>query len=184
MASKKRRRNNSTDDADVRRMVFRFLLVFLPLVTALLVALAEPVVFETFREPFCTRLASICAAALGVVGVQTSLSGTLLSVGGIHVEIVRQCDGLQALAILVSAIAAFPATLKSRAIGLLLAIPLVLAINVLRIGVLVLLGLVSKDLFQMIHVYVFQVALIGAVAAIFIGWTRVFATESLARLTA
>jgi exosortase family protein XrtM len=99
-----------------------------------------------------------------VVGYQNHLLSTKADL-----EIVRGCDGVGVLLLLLSAIIAFPANLKRKLFGLALGISLLYAINLLRIGMLYFVVAYYRDWFLLTHTYVAPTLLV-LLACLYFAW--------------
>jgi exosortase/archaeosortase family protein len=104
--------------------------------------------------------------------------------GGFQVQIAHACDGLNAISILAAGILAFPASLRARALGLLLGLPILVIMNVVRVTGLFLVGLYVNRLFSIVHIYAFQVSLIAVAVACFLVWARSVSTGHMAQRSA
>lgn len=160
--------------------IIRFCVLFLALVVVTHVLLELDAVWQSVRQPYCAWLARACGAVLRLLGVEVATHGTLLDTSGPSVKIVRSCDGLNAMAILASGIAAFPVGWRARVAGLALGLPIVFFVNIVRIVVLVVIGLWSYRLFEVVHVYVFQAFIIAVAVGWFIYWARASLVARLA----
>jgi exosortase family protein XrtM len=87
-----------------------------------------------------------------------------------NLEIVRGCDGAGVLFLMVSAIIAFPSTLRRKMIGLLLGIGLIYLINLLRINILYFVIAYQPDWFQLIHVYLAPTLMVMVGCYYFVWW--------------
>ena len=105
---------------------------------------------------------------------------TYLLGSGMHAKVARDCDGLKAVAILTAGILAFPASWRARLIGLGLGWVALSLINIFRIVVLFLLGVASDQLFEIVHVYVFQAFIVAAAVGCFLWWAHAVTTGRLA----
>ena len=79
--------------------------------------------------------------------------------------------------LLVAAIIAFPATLRSRLVGLAVASVSIEALNLVRLSSLFWLGEHYRPIFDFVHVAVWQLLVILAAISIFILWSWKFAEK-------
>jgi exosortase/archaeosortase family protein len=93
-------------------------------------------------------------------------SGALLKV-----NINNGCNGVEAMLILLASIAAFPASMKARVVGLLLGAVVVQILNAIRIITLYLLGAYHPRLFDLFHTAVWQIVIILAAIGFFLVWS-------------
>ncbi len=99
-----------------------------------------------------------------------SWDGNLLKHPSFVFEITRGCDGITSIILIVAAIVPFPAGMREKAIGLLVAIPVILVVNYFRIVLLALTKLHAPTYFQFMHAYVFQGLMVLFTFGLFAGW--------------
>jgi len=119
--------------------------------------------------------ASMAAALLRLAGQPVVRKGLLLDGGGFACEVGEGCNGFVALTLAAAAVLAWPVAWRRRLLGLLWMLPVVLALNVLRIAGLWWVGRHRPDWFDLAHVYVGQVfVIVGTVAAwgIWLSWNE------------
>ena len=89
-------------------------------------------------------------------------------------RIVPECGAIEVMAIFVAAILAFPAAWTRRLVGIVLGIPLLMALNVIRLTCLALLGAwdSSREYFNFAHEYVWQGIYIIFVLVIWLAWVE------------
>ena len=90
------------------------------------------------------------------------------------------CNGVEAVILLAAAIFAFPATLRSRLIGVSAASVAIELLNLVRLSSLFWLGEHYRHVFDFFHVAVWQSLVILAAISIFILWSWKFAEKPLA----
>jgi exosortase H (IPTLxxWG-CTERM-specific) len=152
------------------RTLLRVAVVFLGLAALLHVALTRRWTWDHVVGPHNEALARLCAWLLSPFVDHVEARGTLVRADPFEIELVAGCDGFDAMAILLSGVLAFPATWRARAKGLAIGIPILFAANLGRILVLFPLGLHAPRLFDMVHVYVFQVFIVAVAAGCFLWW--------------
>jgi exosortase/archaeosortase family protein len=111
---------------------------------------------------FVTRLFGLASGAV---------AGSI-SIAGVPLEIVPDCTPLMPTAALWIAIAAFPASWRSRLTGLAAGAALLWLYNVGRILALVPVLAHKPQLFEFIHVYLWQTVTLLVVFALFLLWLR------------
>ncbi len=119
--------------------------------------------------------AGLAESVLQLAGQSVELTGLTLSGGGFACEVGEGCSGFVALTLAAAAMLAWPITWTRRLAGLLWILPVVVALNVLRIAGLWWVGRHHLSLFDMAHVYVGQVfVIVGTVAAwgIWLSWNE------------
>lgn len=116
---------------------------------------------EQIFEPYLTANAAISQLMLTVIGEESTVSGAVISSPNFSVVIARGCDGIEAMALFVAALFAFPATWRLRLPALLVCIPILAFVNVVRIVSLCLISAYYPDLFYVAHTDVWQALYIG-----------------------
>jgi exosortase/archaeosortase family protein len=147
-------------------------LLFIALVVAVSGLLASGVVEASALVPLRRAIAAGAAAVLGGAGLEARGEGVFVHLAAGSVEIVDSCTGLDVWLILASAMLAFPASWRARAVGIALAGGVVLGANFLR--VLVLCTLVGSEpaLFDVVHGYAWPVLMIAACLAVSLYWMQ------------
>ena len=79
---------------------------------------------------------------------------TLILEHGMQLQILHECNGLVPYLLLISAILAFPTSLKSKVLWMVIFYGLLLVINMLRIYLITLVVIDSPDLFKISHDWV------------------------------
>lgn len=106
--------------------------------------------------------------------------GTVIHAPRFGLDVRNGCNGLEAVMVLAAAMLAFPATVRSRVAGLLAGAAAIEILNLVRVTSLVWLGEYHRDLFDFIHVGVWQSIVILAAMSIFVVWSWKFADKTVA----
>ena len=138
--------------------MFRFFLLFVVLLTALLAVELTPPVQAAFVLPWTEGLARVSAALVTVFDSAVIVSGKTLQSArnGFAVSIEAGCNGIEAAIVLIAAMLAFPAPWKHRAVGIAAGLAAVQALNVVRVVSLFYLGQWSFAAFEWAHLYLWQ----------------------------
>lgn len=96
--------------------------------------------------------------------------GGMIEAGGIHFQIVSDCTPLMPTILLGSALLAFPATWRWKAIGLATGGMALWAYNLMRVLALFVVKGRWPQAFDFVHVYVWQSATLLVVFMLFLGW--------------
>jgi exosortase/archaeosortase family protein len=124
-------------------------------------------------EPVTTVLASLVQSLVRWTGVEALRAGALLYVPGVFgYEIGIGCTGLLPAALVAVAILASPGTGAAKRRGLLVGVPLVLAVNLLRLAHLFYLGIHSPRLFALAHAVLWEGAIVLITFATWLAWSR------------
>jgi len=114
--------------------------------------------------------AAMMGFSLRVLGIQPTVHGVFVSAGGFGAEIITECSAIYMLILFSSFVLAYPTTLKNKAIGLLFGIPFLFAVNTLRLVLGFIAGMWRPDLFEYIHVYLWQTIIIILVFVTCLTW--------------
>jgi exosortase family protein XrtM len=87
-------------------------------------------------------------------------------------EIVRGCDGAGALFLVISAVLAFPTTIKHKLIGLVLGITLSYLLNQIRIVALYFISAYQQQWFLLTHSYLFPTLIIILCSLFYLWWVH------------
>jgi exosortase H (IPTLxxWG-CTERM-specific) len=114
--------------------------------------------------------ARMAAHCLRLIGMHPVLSRLTLSQDGFAVSVVTECSTLYMAILLFSFVVAYPAALRQKLIGLPLGIPVLHAGNILRIAAIFAIGVESRNLFEIVHVYLGQILMVLFVLTVCLAW--------------
>jgi len=98
------------------------------------------------------------------------------------VQIVEACDGILPAIIYLSAVLAFPSRWIDKGWGILIGFPAIFLINLTRLVTLMFVGANWPDLFEQVHIYVWQALVIALAMVVWVFWAERFVrTRSVAR---
>lgn len=144
-------------------------LVLLPLLALLTLA---PWFDRLVQEPLVHLNALLTHWSLRAIGVESRLQSPMVHSSGFSVVIIPGCTGLFTLLILFSIIVAFPARWSSRVLGFVAGAFLIGSLNVIRLVSLILLGSTFPQLFDEVHLFVWQAITIIIALAFWFFWAR------------
>ena len=116
--------------------------------------------------------ALILGTILSFFGMDVVVNGTSLSVNNFPLIIVDECTAVFSSIVYCSCVSAYPTTLRNKCLGIAFGVPLLYAINILRLVVLALVGVHNPNLFEFVHVYLWQASFIIFVVVIFLLWLK------------
>jgi len=131
--------------------------------------------------PFTEVVARCSAVVLRSVENGVEAVGTVIRSSRFALDVQNGCNGVEATILLAAAILAFPATLRSRLIGLAIASVAIELLNLVRLSTLFWLGEHHRRIFDFFHVAVWQSLIILAAISIFVLWSWKFAEKPLAK---
>ena len=150
---------------------YRFVTLFL--LNLGIVALAYVLLtanFYSLVEFMMTGTSQIVGFLMGIFSSDITASGKLISYGSFSVKIIEECTGIYEVLIFISAVMAFPTSLRKKLIGLSFGIPVMYLFNVLRIIALILVGRYWYNAFDFMHLYFWQVTLILMITSVWVFW--------------
>lgn len=151
----------------------RFCILFLILLAVLGGLSATSQAQKLVHEPLSLLLVRLAAPILSTFGTVVS-SGTYLSFNTFSASVEEACDGVLPSCIFVSAVLAFPCRPRQKAWGVLLGITAIFFINLLRVITLMVVGFHWPDLFERVHIYVWQALVIALSMALWVFWAEYF----------
>lgn len=105
---------------------------------------------------------------LEVMGIRSTVTGTIISLQGLSLDVRFGCNGLEAVMIYTVAVIAFPSSWRERFKGILIGFLVIQVISILRILALAYTGIHLKGLFEYIHIYVAQGIMIALALGVFL----------------
>ncbi|MEW6401334.1 MAG: exosortase H [Chloroflexota bacterium] len=118
---------------------------------------------DAFFAPFNQFTATTAGFFLSLLDSSAVIQGVIVSCKGFSVRIITECSAIFASTLFLSFVMAYPATIKQKAIGLFLGIPVLFLCNAFRIVLVTLAGALKPALFDCIHVYIGQILMISVV---------------------
>lgn len=136
-----------------RHPILKFLLGFIGCMLLFYLFYYSPIYKGYLEAPFLNAQAQVSSFLLRLLGFSTTVADETISGSEFSVNIKSGCDGLEAMAIFVSGILIFPATIRQKVTGALWGIGILLFLNFLRIAGLYLAGLYfSPEVFDVLHI--------------------------------
>jgi len=135
------------------------------------VLLSAPVE-QVVMTPWSETVAALSARLLRAIGMPVDVAGNILVTPdrSFAVSVENECNGAWAHLILLSGMLAFPATMRRRIVGGVLAQGALFGINVVRVASLMAIGMYAPALLRPAHVYVWQFLIIGCALLFFWIW--------------
>ncbi len=119
----------------------------------------------------------ILSAIFSLIGMDVVTRGAVLSINGYSIEIIDECTAIFSCIVYCSCVLAYPATRKQKSLGILVGVPCLYAINIVRIFILTLVGMHNPNMFEFMHVYLWQASFIIFVVVLFLLWLKVGVTD-------
>jgi len=152
-----------------------FVARFLVALIVFYVVIALNPVNDRVIVPFTRGVVRASALLLRSVREPVEVTGTVIRSPRFALDVQNGCNGVEAMMLLAAAIFAFPATMRSRLAGLVVTSVAIQLVNLVRVSSLVWLGEHHRDVFDVIHVAVWQTVVILAAVSMFVLWSLKFA---------
>jgi exosortase H (IPTLxxWG-CTERM-specific) len=154
--------------------VLRFLIGFIGIQAALFGLELTPLAQQYLVLPWTHALAVISATVVQAFDPAVIAHGKVLqsATNGFAVSIEAGCNGVEATIVLAAAVLAFPATWRSKLIGLAAGTVAVQGLNVVRVISLFYLGQWSREAFDWAHMYLWQALIMLDVLIVWLLWVR------------
>lgn len=157
------------------RRELAFLILFVLILASSFALIAWNPVNDRVIEPFTGAIARAGGAVLNLLGQQTSMNGTIIRSSRFAVNIRNGCNGVEAMLIYFAAVLAFPASWKSRLLGVAFGFVAIQLVNLVRVVALFLTGVYLPQLFDSSHTVIWQTVVILAGVLLWILWANRFA---------
>lgn len=132
------------------------------------------------NDVFPAMIARWTATCIGLLGYETVANGPFVNiVGRFGFSIAYHCAGIFGMIIFISAVIAFPSTIKEKVIGVALGIPLLNLVNVVRISILGIVGIYSRAIFDFCHYWLLQGVFIAFVIVLWLLWRIIFVRSAV-----
>ena len=104
----------------------------------------------------------------------TSVDGlTILVTGKGAITVINECTGIFSLSAYIAIVLAYDTTLKNKAWGLVVGIPVLFSLAVIRLSLTTLTAVKYPEMLHMIHDYLFQIFLLVFVVVLFVLWHNI-----------
>jgi exosortase H (IPTLxxWG-CTERM-specific) len=157
------------------RSELTFLVIFAILLGGSFALISLNSINEHVIEPFTGMVAVVSGVALDVIGQDVTRTGTQIRSDRFHVNIRNGCNGVETMLIFCSAVLAFPAPWRARALGLGLGLIAIQLVNLVRVVALFLTGVYFPKLFDTSHTVIWQTVVILFGVLLWIFWADRFA---------
>ena len=103
--------------------------------------------------------ASLTEQLIALMGIPVVRTGTVLNLSGFRAVIIGECSGFPLYFLFASFVVAYPARLKDKLTGILVGVAALYAVNVIRLGLILPIGMHSVQTFTLVHDYFSQAGL-------------------------
>jgi exosortase/archaeosortase family protein len=158
--------------------VLKFLIIFGALLAVFYVFTAFSTFYGKRFVPLLHHwIAKVSGALLAILGQDTTVANVSIFSPKFSVRIVRGCDAVEAIALYVCAVLAFPLPFLKKLFGMIAGALLLSILNLVRIVSLFLIGVYSRRIFDLMHIDVWQALYIFFAVLLWIFWLT-WATQS------
>ncbi len=119
---------------------------------------------------FAVFTAQLMARIMTLLGQDTQASGVHVTCSLCKFQIIGECTAYYPISIFVAAVLAFPTAWRRRLLGVVLGVPVMLLINQVRLISLCYIYKPYNDLFEVIHIVVWQSLIIFFTVVLWILW--------------
>lgn len=126
---------------------------------------------DIFRA-YLTLNARVSAAVLRLFGTPAESNGLSVKSPRFGLVVAQGCDAIQPSALFLCAVLASPVAFKKKLPGIFIGVPLLLAINLVRIVTLFYTGVYWPRMFELMHIDIWQAAFIVLALLFWIVWAR------------
>ena len=151
----------------------RFALVFVAVLVALFAFELTPP-GQAIVQPWTGFIAKVSASTIRAFDGDAISAGKMIvsqkAATGVSIE--AGCNGVEAMLVLIAAIVAFPASWKSKLLGIVIGIVAIQALNILRIVSLFYLNQWDAQWFEWAHLYVWQSLIMLDALIVWLLWIR------------
>jgi exosortase H (IPTLxxWG-CTERM-specific) len=155
-----------------RQLNLRFALVMAGFAGAVLLTYREDVL-GALLAPLTMWTAHATAALLQWAGMEATRTATVIShTNGFAYEIYYRCIGFLPVGFLTTGILAYPGPWRKKLVGLVVGVPVLIALNLTRLVHLFYVGVHNPAAFDFAHSVMWEGFLILAILGLWLGWTR------------
>ena len=155
-----------------KKPVLLFVGLFALIIVLFYIIWVSPFFVRHVFEPIISFYATTAGKVLTLFGYSNSVIGTAMYGTGVQLSIKRGCDAIEATALFVAAIVAFPVNFRRKIAGLLFGILTLALVNLFRIVTLFIAALKYPSLFNFLHDELWQVIYIGIAVLLLIVWLQ------------
>lgn len=150
--------------------VLRFIITYVVLMGAFFLLIGLKPVQEVFdiNNGYSNAIVFVTAKILILLGVSTTVQGSIMHLPSISLDVEFGCNGLEAVMIYTVAVLTFPASWRNRLIGIVAGFLVIQVLNLIRIVALAYAGVYHRELFDVIHLYVAQGVMIAVALGTFV----------------
>jgi exosortase H (IPTLxxWG-CTERM-specific) len=116
--------------------------------------------------------ADISSKVLNLFGYRVSVTGDSIYSAQFSISIKKGCDALEPMALITAGIIAFPSPVKFKMRGLLIGLSFLFLLNIIRIVTLFQVGVYNQNLFETMHIDIWQIIFILSGIVYWFAWVK------------
>jgi exosortase family protein XrtM len=159
--------------------VIRFVVVFVVVLLAFQFAYYGLIVDSGPFHAYLVAIGRLAANLLGALGERVVTADNQMT-SSFSMSVASGCDALQAMAILVIAVVAFPGAISRKLLGVIGGAGLLFALNIVRVASLFWTGVHAPGWFETLHTDVWPAAIVACAVLLWVVWARWSLTPSYA----
>jgi len=156
----------------VIKSLVKLYLSFGAMIILFVIAFHIPFVHRSVVVPFTSVVAQCSGLLMNLFGAGSHVNVNILSTSKFSINVVDGCNGIYATAILISGVIAYPTKIIHRLYGALAGVAAIFILNLVRVISLFYLGQHYPDIFEDIHVFIWQPIIILWAVFIWDFWSR------------
>ncbi len=161
----------STSTSGKYRMVLLFVALFAAQMILFYLLYSNTWLEGVFFAPLANLYARIAGYLLAVIGYTNTVIGDIItSPSSFLVSVKKGCDAAEPMAIFLAAIIAFPARIKSKFPAIAIGLAILFLLNIIRVAALYITGYHYPELFETMHLAVWQVVFLMVAIALWLVW--------------
>ena len=145
-------------------------LIFISLLILFCIILYPVSVREHVTKPFTSFIALQAAWLIKFIGITVYSHGASITGKGFSVEIKNGCNAIYEISLFISAVIAYPSSLKYKFFGLAVGATVIYIFNLLRVIILFIIGVYYQGFFKMVHDHISQNIFIFFVVILWVFW--------------
>lgn len=127
---------------------------------------------ESWYTPLNQATARLVGDLLKVFISEAVVRQTHVMLGRFSVNVIAECSAVHLIVLYIAFLIAFPANNRQKSIGIITGIAVLFSVNIIRIAVVTWIGSKFPTWFNVIHIYLGQLAMLMTMVAICMGWCR------------
>jgi exosortase H (IPTLxxWG-CTERM-specific) len=165
--------------APIIKSLARLYLGFGAIIIFFVIIINNKTFYWNVNVPFTSFIAFASGFLINLFGGTSFVNGTHLSTPQFGINIVDGCNGIYATVILVAGVVAYPSKIIHKIIGVVIGFIAIFLLNLIRVISLLYLGQAYPDIFEEIHIFIWQpIIIIWAIYIWYLWWSKIEGRKS------